>query len=35
MYASIDALADKIDRCVKKHKKKNCDHRAEDVLKTR
>jgi putative sigma-54 modulation protein len=35
MYASIDALADKLDRCVKKHKEKNCDHRAEDVLKAR
>jgi putative sigma-54 modulation protein len=35
MYASIDALADKLDRCVKKHKEKTCDHRAEDVLKAR
>jgi putative sigma-54 modulation protein len=35
MYASIDALADKLDRCVKKHKEKTGDHRAEDVLKAR
>jgi putative sigma-54 modulation protein len=35
MYASIDALADKLDRCVKKHKEKTSDHRAEDVLKAR
>jgi putative sigma-54 modulation protein len=35
MYASIDALADKLDRCVKKHKEKTCDHRAEAVLKAR
>ena len=35
MYASIDALADKLDRCVKKHKEKTCNHRAEDVLKAR
>src|SRR4051812_25794339 len=26
MYAAIDALADKLDRRVKKHKEKNCDH---------
>src|ERR1700721_773180 len=35
MYASIDALADKLDRCVKKHKEKISDHRAEEVLKAR
>jgi putative sigma-54 modulation protein len=35
MYASIDALADKLDRCVKKHKEKASDHHAEDVLKAR
>ncbi len=35
MYASIDALADKLDRCVKKHKEKSADHHPEDVLKTR
>ena len=35
MYASIDALADKLDRCVKKHKEKASDHHAEDVIKGR
>jgi ribosome-associated translation inhibitor RaiA len=35
MYASIDALADKLDRCVKKHKEKASDHHALDVLKAR
>jgi putative sigma-54 modulation protein len=35
MYAAIDALADKLDRCVKKHKEKTSDHRAEDVIKAR
>src|ERR1700686_5043567 len=35
MYASIDALADKLDRCVKKHKEKAADHHAEDVIKAR
>ena len=35
MYAAIDALADKLDRCVKKHKEKSADHRAEEVLKAR
>jgi putative sigma-54 modulation protein len=35
MYASIDALADKLDRCVKKHKEKISDHHAEEVLKAR
>jgi putative sigma-54 modulation protein len=35
MYASIDALTDKLDRCVKKHKEKAADHRAADVIKTR
>jgi putative sigma-54 modulation protein len=33
MYASIDALADKLDRCVKKHKEKAADHHAEEVIK--
>lgn len=28
MYAAIDALADKLDRRVKKHKEKSGDHRA-------
>lgn len=27
MYAAIDALVDKLDRQVKKHKEKNKDHR--------
>jgi putative sigma-54 modulation protein len=35
MYAAIDALADKLDRCVKKHKEKSTDHHAEDVIKAR
>ncbi len=35
MYAAIDALADKLDRCVKKHKEKAADHHAEEVLKAR
>ena len=35
MYAAIDALADKLDRCVKKHKEKAADHHAEDVMKAR
>lgn len=33
MYAAIDALADKLDRGVKKHKEKLGDHRAEEALK--
>jgi putative sigma-54 modulation protein len=35
MYAAIDALADKLDRCVKKHKEKCADHHAEVALKAR
>jgi len=35
MYASIDALTDKLDRCVKKHKEKAGDHHAVDVIKGR
>ncbi len=35
MYASIDALADKLDRCVNKHKEKASDHHAEEVIKAR
>ena len=35
MYAAIDALADKLDRCVKKHKEKMSDHHAGEVLKAR
>ena len=30
MYAAIDALTDKLDRCVKKHKEKASDHHAEE-----
>ena len=35
MYAAIDLLADKLDRCVKKHKEKAADHHAVDVIKAR
>jgi len=35
MYAAIDALTDKLDRCVKKHKEKAADHHAEEVVKAR
>ena len=35
MYAAIDALADKLDRCVKKHKEKSSDHHADEVIKAR
>ncbi|HVC01029.1 MAG TPA: ribosome-associated translation inhibitor RaiA [Steroidobacteraceae bacterium] len=35
MYAAIDALADKLDRRVKKHKEKSVDHHAADVFKAR
>ena len=35
MYAAIDALADKLDRCVKKHKEKASDHHADEVIKAR
>jgi len=35
MYAAIDALADKLDRSVKKHKEKISDHHAEEVIKAR
>ena len=35
MYAAIDALTDKLDRRVKKHKEKSTDHHADEVLKTR
>ena len=33
MYATIDALADKLDRCVKKHKEKITDHHAGEAQK--
>jgi putative sigma-54 modulation protein len=31
MYAAIDLLTDKLDRCIKKHKEKRGDHRAASV----
>lgn len=34
MYASIDVLADKLDRAVKKHKEKISDHHASEARKT-
>ncbi|MFO7325161.1 MAG: ribosome-associated translation inhibitor RaiA [Pseudomonadota bacterium] len=30
MYRAIDALADKLDRCVLKHKEKRVDHHANE-----
>ena len=30
MYAAIDRLADKMDRCIKKHKEKRADHHAAE-----
>jgi putative sigma-54 modulation protein len=33
MYAAIDALADKLDRSVKKHKEKLNDHHAAEAQK--
>ena len=35
MYAAIDALVDKLDRQVKKHKEKAKDHRNEEALRHR
>jgi putative sigma-54 modulation protein len=35
MYAAIDALADKLDRCVKKHKEKRSNHHAFEASKAR
>jgi putative sigma-54 modulation protein len=35
MYAAIDALADKLDRRVKKHKEKLADHHALEAQKQR
>jgi putative sigma-54 modulation protein len=32
MYAAIDALTDKLDRCVKKHKEKRTDHHAAEAM---
>src|SRR5688572_761646 len=34
MYAAIDALTDKLDRRVKKHKEKRQDHHASEVQRT-
>lgn len=34
MYAAIDALIDKLDRCVKKHKEKRSDHHAYEAQKS-
>jgi len=34
MYAAIDALTDKLDRCVKKHKEKRSDHHASEAQKS-
>ena len=34
MYAAIDALADKLDRGVKKHKEKLTDHHAAEAQKS-
>jgi len=31
MYAAIDLLADKLDRCLRKHKEERCDHRAAEA----
>jgi putative sigma-54 modulation protein len=35
MYAAIDALTDKLDRLVKKHKEKLTDHHAAEVARRR
>lgn len=35
MYAAIDALADKLDRRVKKHKEKSSDHHAVEGQKSK
>ena len=31
LYASIDALVDKLDRSLKKHKEKQQDHHADET----
>ena len=33
MYAAIDVLSDKLDRCIKKHKEKRTDHHAAEALR--
>jgi putative sigma-54 modulation protein len=35
MYAAIDALADKLDRRMRKHKEKLTDHHAADMQRNR
>ena len=35
MYAAIDALSDKLDRCVRKHKEKLTDHHAAEGTRFR
>ena len=35
MYAAIDALSDKLDRLVKKHKEKRADHHAAEAPRGR
>jgi len=35
MYAAIDALADKLERRLRKHKEKQSDHHAADVIRGR
>src|ERR1700754_1912434 len=34
MYAAIDVLTDKLDRLVKKHKEKKCDHHASEAQRS-
>jgi len=34
MYAAIDALTDKLDRCVRKHKEKRTDHHAGEAQRS-
>jgi putative sigma-54 modulation protein len=34
MYAAIDILTDKLDRCVRKHKDKSTDHHASEAQRT-
>jgi putative sigma-54 modulation protein len=34
MYAAIDALTDKLDRCVRKHKEKRTDHHADKAQRS-
>ena len=35
MYAAIDALADKLERLIRKHKEKQSDHHAAEVTRGR